>query len=393
MRLRTAEVVSDGRPVGVRDVTIVGSHIFAVEAPGGAQHVGVDAEVDATGLLLAPGLIDVHRHGGVGHDVTDGTTEAMATLGRHLAAGGVTSWVPTTVSASRTTIDRVLAVHAEHRRASNEARSLGVHLEGPYVAAARCGAQDPAHLRDADADEWRAWLGTGQVALVTLAPERDPDGVFLRAAIDAGVRIAVGHTDATYDEVLAAVEAGVSQATHLFNGMPPLHHRAPGPVAACLVDDRVTVQVIADLVHLHPAILRLTLACVGVERLLLITDAMRAAGRPDGCYDLGDQLVRVRDGVARTADGALAGSTLELLQAVRNLHEATGCSVPEALHTASGVPARAMGCDDRGAVRTGLLADLVLLEPRRLRPVLTLIDGVVAFDDLPEERWIRRRNP
>lgn len=386
MLLRGADVVSGGRSLGVQDVLIDDGRIVAVGT-------GLDASgpvVDATGLVLAPGLVDLHIHGASGHDTLDATSEALGTIGRHLAGRGVTSWAPTTASQSRTAIDAALAAHAAHEPAPDEARSVGVHLEGPYLSERNCGAHEPAHLRDADPDEWSSWLATGQVAEITLAPERDPEHRLLRAAVAAGVQVSLGHCDADYEASLEAIDAGASQATHLFNGMPPVHHRAPGVVAACLTDPRVRVQLIADLIHLHPGVLRLVHATVGIDRVVLISDAMRATGFGDGEYLLAQQRVTVRDGVARTEVGGLAGSTLDLLAAVRNFREATGCHLAEALHCASGVPAVALDLADRGAIAPGFDADLLLIDPGELDPLLTLIVGEIAHDRLPDDRWIRR---
>jgi N-acetylglucosamine-6-phosphate deacetylase len=386
MLFRGADVVTGGRSRGVQDVLVVGDRIAEV----GHVRSSSGPVADAAGLVLAPGLIDIHIHGAKGHDTLDATSSALGAIGRHLASKGVTSWAPTTASHSRSAIDEVLVVHEFHRRGPDEARSIGVHLEGPYLSEDRCGAQDPAHLRDANEDEWSSWFASGQVAQITVAPERDPGGHLIRTAASAGIRVAIGHSDATYEQTLAAIDGGATQATHLFNGMPPLHHRAPGVVGACLVDPRVDVQLIADLVHTHPGTLRLVHAAAGADRVLLISDAMRATGLGDGDYLLAEQQVAVTDGVARTAAGGLAGSTLELLTGVANYHDATGCELPVALHAASGVPARALGLEDRGLIQPGFAADLVLLDPAELRPVLTAIGGTIAYERIPDERWIAR---
>jgi N-acetylglucosamine-6-phosphate deacetylase len=386
MLFRGADVVSGGRSRGVQDVLVVGDCIAEV----GHVRSTSSPVADATGLVLAPGLIDIHIHGAMGHDTLDATSSALGAIGRHLASNGVTSWAPTTASHSRAAIDEVLAAHESHRRGPDEARSIGVHLEGPYLSEDRCGAQDPAHLREANEDEWSSWFATGQVTQITLAPERDPDGHLIRTASSAGIRVAIGHSDATYEQTLAAIDRGATQATHLFNGMPPLHHRAPGVVGACLVDPRVDVQLIADLVHTHPGTLRLVHAAAGADRVLLISDAMRATGLGDGDYLLAEQQVAVTDGVARTAAGGLAGSTLELLTGVANYCNATGCELAIALHAASGVPARALGLEARGLIQPGYAADLILLDPEEQRTVLTVVGGTVAHEQLPDDRWITR---
>lgn len=242
----------------------------------------------------------------------------------------------------------------------------GIHLEGPYLATQRCGAHDPALLRSPDLAEFQRILraGRGHVRMITLAPELPGALELVRAAVSEGVVAAVGHTDADYATVCAAFDAGATVATHLFNQMRPLHHRDPGPVAAALTDDRVTVEVINDGVHLHPAVVRMAWAAAGADRTAFVTDAMAAAGLGDGDYTLGGRRVRVADGTARLADtGAIAGSTITLADAVRRALRDLGIPLAAAVRAASTVPAAALRLADVGALLPGRYADLVVLEP------------------------------
>jgi N-acetylglucosamine-6-phosphate deacetylase len=241
-----------------------------------------------------------------------------------------------------------------------------VHLEGPFLSAARCGAHDPAVLRPPDAASVDTLLAAGQgaIRMVTIAPELDGAIPAVKRLVDAGVLAAVGHTDALAEDVIPAVDAGATVATHLFNGMRPLHHREPGPVGTLLDDERVTVELICDLVHLHPAVVRLAAHHAGAGRTVLITDAISAAAAGDGVYDIGGLEVTVSDGVPTLADGgSLAGSTLTMDAAFRNLVHGCGLGVLEAVAATSTRPAGLLGLADKaGRLAAGYAADLVLLD-------------------------------
>jgi N-acetylglucosamine-6-phosphate deacetylase len=239
---------------------------------------------------------------------------------------------------------------------------VGVHLEGPYLSAARCGAQNPAHLRDPDPAEIEALIDLGVVRTVTIAPELPGALSAIRQLRARGVVSAVGHTDATFEQTWAAVEAGASLATHLCNAMRPIHHRDPGPIVALLGAPGVVCEQVADGVHLHDGMLRHVVQAAGPARVALVTDAMAAAGMADGRYDLGGQEVRVTGAVARlAASGTIAGSTLTMDSALRRAVH-SGLSMLDASTMASTTPARVLGLDDRGAIAAGLRADLVLLD-------------------------------
>ncbi|MEU7676305.1 N-acetylglucosamine-6-phosphate deacetylase [Micromonospora taraxaci] len=314
------------------------------------------------GHWIVPGFVDMHTHGGGGHTFTTGDAdEARAAADFHLAHG------TTTVLAS------LVSAPFELMRSATEAFTplveegvlAGVHFEGPYLSASRCGAQNPEYLRDPSTDELTELikLGRGAVRMVTLAPERDGALEAIRLLASQRVVAAVGHTDATYEQTQAAVAAGASVGTHLFNGMRPVHHREPGPVVALLDAPTVICELIADGVHLHDGMLTYVAATAGPDRAALITDAMAAAGMADGEYELGGQAVTVTDGVARLArDGAIAGSTLTMDAALRHAVSA-GIPIADAARMVATTPARAIGLGDRvGALQVGLRADLVVLD-------------------------------
>ena len=250
----------------------------------------------------------------------------------------------------------------------------GIHLEGPFLSAARCGAHDPSMLRPPDQQAVGQLLAAGQgtIRMVTLAPELERSLAAIRQFTSEGAVVALGHTDAVLEQVVPAVEAGATVATHLFNGMRPLHQREPGPIGALLDDERVTVELICDLVHLHPTTVRLAATHAGTSRTALVTDAISATAAGDGVYELGKLPVTVTGGVATLADGSLAGSTLTMDTAFRNMVVGCGLTVERAVAASSTKPAEVLGLSDRlGAIRPGLAADLVVLDADlRLRRVM-----------------------
>ncbi|MDT3395942.1 N-acetylglucosamine-6-phosphate deacetylase [Streptomyces sp. B1866] len=331
-------------------------------APG--PYPGTDS-LDLRGCWIVPGFVDAHVHGGGGASFSAGTAEEALAVARTHRAHGTTTMVASTVTGDLDDLARQAAALAELVRQGDLA---GVHFEGPFLSRHRCGAHEPALLRDPDPADVRKLLDAarGTARMMTLAPEL-PGGLdSIRLLADSGVVAAVGHTEATYESTLAAIEAGATVATHLFNAMPPLLHRVPGPVAALLEDERVTVELINDGTHLHPVVLRLAFDRAGADRVAFITDAMAAAGMGDGSYPLGPMRVEVADGVARIGDGptagSIAGSTLTLDRAFQRAVAIDGLTVAQASRALSGTPARLLGVDDRvGSLEAGKDADLVVL--------------------------------
>jgi len=356
-------------PDGVLDpgwISLAGSVIDATgrgEAAGPGRHV-----TDLRGHWVLPGFIDMHVHGGGGASFTEGTAgDARRAAGFHRLHGSTTI-VASLVTAPLADLEARAAMLAG---LAGEGVIAGIHLEGPFLSAARCGAQDPRHMIPPDVAAFQRLRAAAadHLRVITLAPELPGASGLIEAAAQAGVIAAVGHTDATADLTAAAVDAGATHATHLFNGMRPLHHREPGPVGALLDRDEVTCEVIADGVHLHDTAIRLVARAAGPGRLVLITDAMAAAGMPDGRYRLGSMHVDVAGRVARLAGdgepgtaGAIAGSTATMAGVVRHAI-AAGLPVTEVAAAASSTPARVLGLGDRtGALRPGLDADLVVCD-------------------------------
>ncbi|MFG3705734.1 N-acetylglucosamine-6-phosphate deacetylase [Micromonospora sp. NPDC047670] len=333
-----------------------------VELDGGRITAVAEYPSVRDGHWIVPGFVDMHTHGGGGHTFTTGDAEQARQAADFHLRHGTTTLLASLVSSP---FELMRAATAAFAPLVAEGVLAGIHFEGPYLSSARCGAQNPEFLRDPSTDELAELieLGDGAIRMVTLAPERDGALEAVKLLTAHRVVAAVGHTDATYDETRAAVAAGASVGTHLFNGMRPVHHREPGPVVALLDAPNVVCELVADGVHLHDGMLAFATSTAGPERAALITDAMAAAGMPDGDYELGGQAVTVAGGVARlTRDGAIAGSTLTMDAALRHA-VAAGIPIADAVRMAATTPARAIGLGDRlGALQVGLRADLVVLD-------------------------------
>jgi len=325
---------------------------------------------DLHGQWVLPGFVDMHVHGGGGTSFTQGSADDARRAAEFHRRYGTTSIVASLVTAPLAELEARAALLAG---LAAEGVVAGLHLEGPFLSAARCGAQDPRYLLapDVAAFERLHAAAAGYLKVITIAPELPGATEVIKAAVRAGVTVAIGHTDATAEVTAAAVDAGATHATHLCNGMRPLHHREPGPVGVLLDREEVTCEVIADGVHLHDTVIRLIARAAGPARLVLITDAMAAAGMPDGAYQLGSMQVDVAGGVARLARGTIAGSTATMA-AVLGHAVAAGLPLPGIAAAASTNPARVLGIGDRvGALRPGLDADLVVFDEEfRLRAVM-----------------------
>jgi N-acetylglucosamine-6-phosphate deacetylase len=361
-----AQLIAGGRvatPGGVLDPGWVLVEDGSISAVGEGTTVDrPDArKTEASGCWVVPGFVDIHCHGGGGAYFTDAgqVEQAVAAHRRH----GTTTMLASLVSRP---VPELVEQVAALREFVTGGLLAGVHLEGPFLSAARCGAHDPAVLRPPDAASVDTLLATGQgtIRMVTIAPELDGAVPAVKRLVDAGVLAAVGHTDARAEDILPAVDAGASVATHLFNGMRPLHHREPGPIGTLLDDERVTVELICDLVHLHPTVVHLAARHASAQRTVLITDAISAAGAGDGVYEIGGLEVTVTDGVPTLAGGgSLAGSTLTMDTAFRNFVQNCGLGVLEAVAATATRPAELLGLGNvTGRIADGYAADLVLLD-------------------------------
>ncbi|MFJ4951467.1 N-acetylglucosamine-6-phosphate deacetylase [Streptomyces sp. NPDC088760] len=370
--LTGANVVLPTGTVQNGHVVVDGKRIAAT-APAGSQ------VVDVTGHWLVPGFVDIHNHGGGGASFS-GTPDDILTAIRMHRAHGTTTLVASTVTDEMDLLVRQAGLLSE---LAEQGEIAGIHFEGPFISPCRKGAHSEGLLRDPDPAEVRKLIDAarGKARMVTLAAEL-PGGLdSVRLLAEHGVIAAIGHTDASYEQTAEAIDAGATVATHLFNAMPALNHRAPGPIAALLEDERVTVELINDGVHLHPAALELAFRHAGAERVAFITDAMDAAGTGDGRYMLGPLEVEVSEGVARLVEGgSIAGSTLTLDRAFRRAVTVDKLSVEDTVTALSANPARLLGLSDRiGSLEPGKDADLVLLDADfALKGVMRRGEWVVA---------------
>ncbi|MBV9095296.1 MAG: N-acetylglucosamine-6-phosphate deacetylase [Streptosporangiaceae bacterium] len=378
-------VVTPGGVLSPGWIKVSGDRIDAVgPGDGTGQQAPGAAVVDLRGHWVLPGFVDLHAHGGGGTSFTEGTNDEARRAADFHRGHGSTTMLASLVTAPLAELQARAAMLAG---LAADGIIAGIHLEGPFLSPARRGAQDTRHMLAPDAgvfDRLHA-AASGHLRVITLAPELPGAARVIEAAARAGVTVAVGHTDATAETASAAVDAGARHATHLFNGMRPLHHRQPGAAGALLDRDEVTCEVIADGVHLHNTVIRLAARAAGPGRLVLVTDAMAAAGMPDGSYRLGSMRVTVAGGVARLTagpgeGGPIAGSTATMASVVRHA-AAAGLPVCDVAAAASTTPASLLGIADRtGALRPGLAADLVACDEEfRLRAVMA------------RGRWLRRQ--
>ncbi|MGW7413175.1 N-acetylglucosamine-6-phosphate deacetylase [Streptomyces sp. NPDC054863] len=362
--LSGAKVVLPTGTVEGGRVIVDGTSIAGALPDGTGPESNADTPaLDLTGHWIVPGFVDMHVHGGGGASFTSGTTDEVLHAVRTHREHGTTTMVASTVTEEMDVLASRAALLAELVQQGDLA---GIHFEGPFISPCRKGAHSEGLLRDPDPADVRKLMDAahGTAKMFTLATEMTGGIDSVRLLAENGVIAAIGHTDATYEQTVEAIDAGATVATHLYNAMPAIGHRTPGPIVALLEDERVTVELINDGTHLHPASFRFAYHHAGPARVAMITDAMDAAGFGDGRYQLGPLAVDVKDSVARLVEGgSIAGSTLTLDTAFRRSVTLDGLSVEDAVRSLSANPARLLGVDDRvGSLEPGKDADLVVLD-------------------------------
>lgn len=379
LHIKNATVCTPDRVIERGSVLVDGRRIAAVGTPGEVSAAAGATDIDATGLVLAPGFVELQLNGAFGHDFTEDPATIWK-VGEQVTRYGVTSFLPTIITSPLETIAAGRTVVTEGRPAGYRgAVPLGLHVEGPFLNPKKKGAHNEGYLRLPTLEAVADWSPDTGVRLVTMAPELPGALEVIDALAARGVAVSVGHSDATFDQAVAGFDAGARYGTHLFNAQSSLGHRDPGVPGALLSDDRITVGFIADGVHTHRAIIKIVFKVLGPSRMSLVTDAMAALGMAPGTHKLGDYDVIVDATSARLPNGVLAGSILSLDQALRNIIEITGCSLSDALTMMTVTPARLLGLEGTlGRIAPGCAADLVLLTPD-LHVRQTIVGGDVVF--------------
>lgn len=384
--LRNARLIDAAIDIARGAIDVDGARIEAVESEDGQDALHRVPQpgtiIDAQGMIIMPGFIDVHTHGGGGFNLHTTRADEIRDFARWAPTTGVTSFVLAVVGVPGSIPAQQIQAAVEAIEARGEgAEPLGVHLEGPYISVAKRGAHPPAWLRMPNESETDTLLAVskGHLRLITLAPELPGAPAMIRRLVDAGVTVSMGHTDATYEQAKKAIELGVTHVTHCFNAMRPLLHRAPGPLAALAESNWVRGELIADGVHVHPAAMYALVKMLGPERTVVITDALAGAGLPDATFEFAGQPAHVVNGAAHLEDGTITGSVLTMDQALRNILRMTGVSLQQAAGMLTFNPARsAQVAQRKGCLQAGYDADLTIFD-QSMALQATICRGELAY--------------
>ncbi|RAN89114.1 N-acetylglucosamine-6-phosphate deacetylase [Bacillus sp. SRB_28] len=333
--------------------------------------------------IIAPGFVDTHIHGLAGYDVMDSTYESLNSISIKLLENGVTSFLPTTLTDSLENTTKALRnIASAKKRGVAGATIIGAFLEGPCFTDMHKGAQNPKYFIDPTVELLEEWIvaSEGTVKKIAIAPERQGTIPFIEQAVKHNIQVAIGHTNANYELCQEAIQAGATIFVHTFNGMKGLHHREPGVVGAALSTDHVYGEMIVDGHHVHPSVVNIFYKCKGYHNICLVSDCMRAGLLGDGTYHLGEFAVYVKDGIARTETGSLAGSTLQLIDGVKNMKKWTNASLWESVHMGSLIPAKSIGVDQEiGSIAPGKRADFIILT-EGLDLIGTVVGGEMKYN-------------
>lgn len=377
--IQNVRIITPERVIAQGWVLVRAGKIAALGA--GEIAAGSAQVVDGGGGTLLPGFIDVHVHGAMGGDTMDAEAASLRKMAAYYATQGVTSFLATTLTAPHQQLMDALATVRSllNQPLEDGATIIGAHLEGPYFNVEKCGAQNPDYVRLATMPEALQYLDSGVLCLVSIAPEFAENHAVIRECVRRGITVSIAHTDASYEQALQAIEMGVTHATHTYNAMSGLHHRKPGTLGAVLGARSVRCELIVDNVHVHPGAMNVVWNAKGKDHTILVTDAMAAAGMPEGIYKLGDLDVTVKQGQATLASGTLAGSVLGMATGVRNFMAATATTLEDIWQTMSLNPARACGiAHSKGSIEIGKDADFALLDAAA-QVQMTIIGGRVVY--------------
>lgn len=372
--IHNAHVISPDVDIGNASVLLDGKTIAGIYLAG-EELPSADKIIDAGGKMLMPGFMDIHFHGRSGYDFCDGNLDSLKVIARDKLKDGVTSFLGTTLTLDESALSKALVSASEYMKGEFDgAKILGIHLEGPFFNPKCVGAQNPDFLRLPDIEMVKRLDSIYPVKKVSYSIEIEGAIPFTRQLAEMGIMPACAHSAAKYSDFKKAWALGLKHMTHFCNVMTPLHHLEIGLVGGGLLHKDVYVEIICDMIHLCPEMIQLLFEIKGSEKIMLITDAMRGAGMPDGRYDLGGMMATVRDGCARLDSGAVAGSTLLYYQGLRNVHEITGLPLKELVKSTSWNQARSLGFEKLGKIESGYIADLVLCDDD-FSPVMVFVDG------------------
>lgn len=346
-------------------VVIDQSKIAEIGLEDNIKNEDVDLVIDGEGNFLAPGFIDIHNHGNMGYDIMDSTEEAVDNISRFHLGNGVTSYLGTVITSSYEDMSNAIMNIVNYKNKEELAQLIGIHLEGPFFSMEKKGAQPGKYIKNPDIEEIKEIINMsqGRLKMVSLAPERPGALDIISHLKSKGITVALAHSNASFEEAEAGIYHGATVATHMYNGMREFAHREPGIIGATLLDERVYCEIIYDRIHLHDAAFKIALRMKGVDKIVLISDAMMAAGLSDDEYELGGQKVIVKNRVARLESGSLAGSTLNLRDAVYNMVSHLNIPIKDVIRMASLSPAKAIGIDKyKGSIEIGKDADLILID-------------------------------
>ncbi len=361
--IKNVQIITETASEPNQYIKIVDGKIVAVfdQMPEDENVVVIDGE----GMIAIPGFIDTHIHGANGADVMDATPEALDTMTQALPKEGTTSFLATTITQTEQRIEAALQNVGTYVNQAGQAEIVGVHLEGPFISEKKAGAQPEQYIQKPNVETFNHWqsLSKNNINTVTMAPEKDADGEFIKALSAQGVNVSAGHTDAKIADMQVAINQGVNQVTHLANAMTGIHHRDIGVVGASFLMEQLKAELIADGIHVSPEMIQLIYKNIGSDRLMLITDALRAKCLPPGEYDLGGQIATVNHEKAVLSDGTLAGSILRMIDAAKNVSAYTDAKLTDIVQMTAVNPAKQLGIFDRkGSIAVGKDADIVLLD-------------------------------
>ena len=350
--------------------------IVAVERKCSITEKYLDEIIDAEGRFVSAGFIDIHIHGCANVDTMDEDVESLQKISRILPSTGVTSFLATTMTMPMNDIERALANIKIVMMQDIGAEVLGCHLEGPFINTKAKGAHDETYIIKPDLGKLMKYRDV--IKIITLAPELEGSSQLIKTCIDSNIIVSIGHTQASYDEAFEAIKNGALLFTHLFNAMPALHHRNPGTIGAA-IDCDAYCELIADNIHLHPAVIRIMIKAKGTDKVILITDAMRACLNEDGIYDLGGLKVSVQNNEARLPNGKLAGSMLTINKAIKNIIKNTGIDIKDAIKFVTGNPSKLLGINNKkGAIAIGMDADLTIFD-EEIKIYHTFVKGKMVY--------------